>query len=345
MPIQARRVFRLSLTAALSLVAAYAMQLHLPFLAPIFALLLGLKPAPPPGPKKLLILLLVIPVTLGTGLFLTPLLIHYPLSGLLLVALGLYASFYLMVNKGKTVPGMFLAVGFTMISAAGTVSSLLSTLVIQSLAIGITLAILCQWLVYPLLPEDPAPAGARQAAAAGGAQSNWIALRGTLIVMPAYLLVLSNPAMYMPVIMKSVSLSQQSTALSVRDAGRELLGSTFLGGCFAIALWFLLGLQVNLWMFFLWVLLFTSFFAARIYGVAASRFPPSFWLNVATTLLILLGSAVMDSESGKDVYSAFFVRMGLFVLVTLYAWLAVCLLEYLSTRGAASGAGPESQSC
>jgi len=48
---------------------------------------------------------------------------------------------------------------------------------------------------------------------------------------------------------------------------------------------------------------------------------------VATTLFILLGSAVNDSSNGNDVYTAFAVRMGLFVLVAFYAWLAVYLLE------------------
>jgi len=38
------------------------------------------------------------------------------------------------------------------------------------------------------------------------------------------------------------------------------------------------------------------------------------------------------SDSGKDVYTAFMVRMGLFVAVTLYAWLAVYLLEHMRMR-------------
>ena len=46
----------------------------------------------------------------------------------------------------------------------------------------------------------------------------------------------------------------------------------------------------------------------------------------------LLGSAVQDSANGKDVYQAFVVRMGLFVAVALYAWLAVHLLEQLRDR-------------
>jgi hypothetical protein len=40
MHIQARRIFRLSGTVALSPACAYALQLPLPFLAPLFALIL-----------------------------------------------------------------------------------------------------------------------------------------------------------------------------------------------------------------------------------------------------------------------------------------------------------------
>jgi hypothetical protein len=94
----------------------------------------------------------------------------------------------------------------------------------------------------------------------------------------------------------------------------------------------LLGIATNLWMFFWLILLFGVYFASKLYRLIRSRFPASFWLNVATTMLILLGPAVEDSANGKDVYTAFAVRMGLFVAVTLYAWLAVYVLEYLRTR-------------
>jgi hypothetical protein len=66
--------------------------------------------------------------------------------------------------------------------------------------------------------------------------------------------------------------------------------------------------------------------------VLATRFPPSFWVNVAITMLILLGSAVQDSANGKDVYQAFAVRMGLFIVVAIYAGLAVSLLERLREK-------------
>jgi hypothetical protein len=332
MQLQARRVFRLSGTIALTLACAYALQLPLPFIAPLFALLLTAKPGPPMGWKALLRLVLVVLLTLGIGLLLVPLLTYYPVSAILIVGLGLYFSFHLTVNKGQTLVGAFLTIGFTLISVAGTASFAFATTVIQSLVLGIILAILCQWVVYPWFPEEPAPAEAAATRPVPGEQSSWIALRGMLIVLPVYLLALTNPAMYMAIIMKSVSLGQQSSLVTARSAGRELLGSTFLGGCFAILFWMLLGLSPNLWMFFLWMLLLGIYFAGKIYRLIATRYPASFWTNVVMTLLILLGPAVEDSANGKDVYAAFFVRMGLFVAVTLYAWLAVYLLELLRLR-------------
>lgn len=320
------------MVVALTLALAYALVLPLPFIAPLFALILTAAPAPPMGPKSLLGLVLVVLITLGIGLLLIPLLLHQPITAVLVVLIGLYFCFYLSVNLGKGLVGSLLTVGFTLISAAGTVDFSLAVLVIQALVLGISLAVVCQWLVYPWFPEDPAPPAAQAAPKSTAAQSNWLALRGVLIVFPVYFLVLTNPAAYMAIVMKAVALAKQSSLVDARSAGRELVGSTFMGGCFAIGFWALLGLFTHLWMFFLLMLLFGIYFASKIYLLSPSRYPASFWLNTVMTLLILLGPAVEDSANGKDVYAAFAVRFGLFVAVTLYAWLAVFLLESLHTR-------------
>jgi hypothetical protein len=332
MQLQARRVFRLAGTVALSLAAAYALKLPLPFIAPLFALMLAAPPKPPMGPKGLFGLVLVVLLSLGIGLLLIPLLLKYPVVAILLVTLGLYLSTYVSVHLGKALLGTFLTIGFTLISAAGTVDFALATTLIQSLVIGMTTAVVCQWLVYPWFPEDPAAGNPAAVPAASVENSNWIALRGTLIVLPVYLLTLTNPLAYLAIIMKAVSLGQQSSLVNAESAGRELLGSTFLGGCLAIVFWMMLGIMTNLWMFFLLMLLFGVYFASKVYQVMKTRFPASYWLNVGMTMLILLGPAVEDSDGGKDVYSAFMVRMGLFIAVTLYAWLAVYLLEHLRER-------------
>ncbi len=330
MPVAARRAFRLSLTTALALVIAYAMQLPLPFLAPLFAILLTLKPAPPMGLKGLLKVILVVMITLSSGLLLTPLLNYYAALGVAIVALGIYFSTYLTVaRENAAIIGTLLTLGITLISAAGAASSALSLAVIQGIAIGIAIATISQWLVYPFFPEPESPPGKQAQAKRTASDFNWIALRTTLIVMPVYLLVLINPASYMPLMMKSTVLAQQVSFADAKTASRELLGATLLAGLLAVLIWFGLKMAVNLWMFFLWMTLFGLYIAGKFYRVLPSRHGPGFWQDVFVTLLIILGPAVQDSANGKDVYTAFLVRMGLFLALSLYAGLAVYTLDLL----------------
>jgi hypothetical protein len=129
-----------------------------------------------------------------------------------------------------------------------------------------------------------------------------------------------------------VSLGQQSCTTTTRGAARELLGSTLLGGLLAILFWWTLGLFVHLWMFFLWMLLFGLLLARKLYGLGPTRQSPGFWLNSLVTMIILLGLSVQDSANGDDVYSAFALRMGLFIAISLYAWLMVYLLDRYRQR-------------
>lgn len=329
LPLPARRVFRLAGVMALALAVSYGLGATFPFLAPIFALILTATPAPPLGLKGLVSLCVAVMATLGLGLLIAPLLISYPISAVLIAAVGIYASNHLAINLGKGLIATLLIMGITMVSAAGTLSIVLAVTMIQALVVAIAIAVACQALIYPVFPEDPAdrapPAPARQT-------DNWIALRATLVVLPAYLLALTNPTFYLPVIMKSALLGQQATGLALRNSGRELVGSTLLAGVLAIGFWYLLSISVNLWMFSLWMLLIGILCASRLYRVVRTGFTPSFWQNALLTMLILLGTAVEDSANGKDVYEAFAVRIGLFIGVTVYAWLAVLGLERLRER-------------
>jgi len=340
MPLGARRTFRLGLVTALSLALAYGLGLQFPFFAPLFGFLLTSAGRPPPGLKGLLGLLLVVAITLGVGLLLTPLLGKYPVPAVLIIAAGLYFCAHIGLARGKAQVSLFLTVGFTLIPAAGQVSHALASGLIQGLLLGIAVAVLCQWAVYPLLPEDPAGKVEDKPAAVAPALHRWIALRSVIIVLPPVLLAFTNPALYMPLIMKSVLLGQQESLAGARTIGRHLLGAIFLAGLLAFLFWFALKTSANLWMFFLLMLLFGIYIAAKYYGVIASRHPPFFWQEVIVNFLILLGPAVEDSASGKDPYEAFAVRFSLFVLVTLYAWGAILALDWLRAQRAGDAAGP-----
>jgi hypothetical protein len=138
---------------------------------------------------------------------------------------------------------------------------------------------------------------------------------------------LSHPAFYIPAVMKTVALAQQSTSLRAKQAGQELVLSTLMGALIAFVLWLGLSLWPSLLMLVLMLALMTLWLARRLVRLVASHFSPSFWSNAWITALILFGPAIEDSASGKDVWLAAAMRCGLYLLVAGYGWLCILLLE------------------
>ncbi|MEM5388516.1 DUF2955 domain-containing protein [Paraburkholderia phymatum] len=328
-----RRALRLAIGTALCLALSFALDLSIPVVAPVFAVyLLATRNRPLPL-KAGVLLALVVALTTGSGLLLVPLLRHYAFAGVALIGLMLFLAFRYGLRGGNNLVATFLVAGLTMISAAGTADFELAMTVVGALVKGLLLAVLISALMHGLIPE---PASARPQPAARAMpddQAAYIALRAALVVMPAYLLAMTDPASYMPIIMKSVSLGRQSCTTTARSAARDLIGSTLLGGVLAIGFWFSLRLFVHLWMFFLWMLLFGLLVGRKLYALSQTRYSPGFWLNSLVTMIILLGQSVQDSVAGKDVYTAFAVRMALFLAVTIYACFMLLLFEQRRQAG------------
>jgi len=306
---------------------SFALDLPIPVIAPVFAVFLLATQNRPLSLGAGAKLALVVMLTTGSGLLLVPLLRHYAFAGVMLVGLLLFLAFCYGLGGGNNLVATFLVAGLTMISAAGTADFDVAVTVVGALVKGLLLAVSISALSHWLFPEN---ASARPRAAARATPADWamyLALRAALVVMPAYLLAMTDPASYMPIIMKSVSLGRQSCTATARSAARELIGSTLLGGLLAIAFWFALKLAVNLWMFFLWMLLFGLLLARKLYRINPTAYSPSFWLNSFVTMIILLGQSVQDGVAGKDVYTAFAVRMGLFLAVTVYACLMLLAFD------------------
>jgi hypothetical protein len=322
-----RRALRVAIGTALCVAFSFALALPIPVVAPVFAVFLLATQNRPLSFKAGVVFALVVASTTGTGLLLVPVLRYYPVAGVMLIGLALFLAFRYGLRGGNNLVATFLVAGLTMISAAGTADYQSAVTVVGALVKGLLLAVMMLALTHWLFPEPinatPGPA----VRTVPDDQASRIALRAALVVMPAWLLAMSDPAGYMPIIMKSVSLGRQSCGTAAHGAARELLGSTLLGGLLAIAFWFSPRFFVHLWMFFLWMLLFGLLVGRKLYGISPTRFSSGFWLNSFVTMIILLGQSVEDSAAGKDVYKAFAVRMGLFVAVTAYACLLLQIFE------------------
>jgi len=293
----------------------------------VVAVLLLCKPGPPIPFVKGAVFAAVIAALLVAGVLMVPLLENYRVTGLLLTGALLYAVFFAGARSGNPLT-IFMVIALTIIPVAGVAEQALATALSQTFGVGLAIGVLVSGFSHALFPDPPGPAPlpAPRAAVSSEAAS-WSALQATLVVMPVFVVALTNPALYIPAIMKTVTVAQQAGATNARTAGRELVGSTLMGALMAAMVWAGLSLRPNLWMLMLWIVAAALWAGARLFRVKPTSEPPSFWLNVLITMLILLGPGIEDAAVGKDVYSASAVRVLLYVGVALYAWAMVWAFE------------------
>lgn len=322
-----KAVLRLAIGMALAVSIAYGFALPMPFVVCIVTLLLLCKPGPPLPFVKGLVVAGVVGSVLLAGVLMVPLLENYRLAGVAVTAVALYAVYFkgaLAANPLTTI----LVVAFTAIPVAGVADQALVTALSQAFAVGLATGMFVNGISHGLFPDPPAPAGAAAAPVAVSRETaRWAALQATLVVMPVFVVALTNPALYLAAIMKTAGLGQQAGATNAASAGRELVGSTLMGAAIAGGVWIGLSLWPVLWMLILWVVAATIWGGVRLVRIKATPWPPSFWVNALMTMWILLGPAIEDASVGKDVGSASATRVALFIVASLYAWAMVWALE------------------
>ena len=131
-----------------------------------------------------------------------------------------------------------------------------------------------------LLSGGPAPGSGRASASLPASPMDCPAIHADRLVPVTMAFV--NPAMFLPVIMKSVMLASRHLS-SARGLPARILGATFVGGLAAILFWFALKLCASLWMFFLLMLLARPLLRGQ--DLRRDRQPPSaaFWQDVTST--------------------------------------------------------------
>ena len=322
-----KAALRLAIGLGLAVLVAYGMALPMPFVVCVMSVLVLCKPGPPLPLIKGVVIAVVFAVLIAAGVVMVPLLENYALSGILITAAILYGIFFFGLRSGNP-STLVLVISFTLIPVAGVAEQALVGMLSVTLAVGIATGTLVSSLSNAFFPDPPAQAGKQDAAPSVSRElAAWIALRAALIVMPVFVLALTNPSLYLAAILKTVALSQQAGEVDARSGGRELVGSTLMGALIGASVWPGLSLLPNLWMLMLWMMAAALWTGSGIFGVRRTAFRPSFWSNALITMLILIGPAIEDSASGKSVLEASAVRTCLFVGVALYAWATVWLLE------------------
>jgi hypothetical protein len=321
-----KAVLRLTLGLGLAVLVAYGFAFSIPFVVCLMSILVLCKPGPPLPPAKALVIAVIFAALVASGVLMVPILEHYAWSGILLTGAILYGVFF-MGLAGANPLTMVLVISFALIPVVGVADQAIVGRLSTTLAVGILIGALVSGVSNALFPDPPTRAANRPAPAASRKVAHWIALRATIIVMPVFVLALTDPSFYIAAIMKTVALSQQAGDVDARSAGGELVGSTLMGALIAAVVWLGLSLHPSLWMLTLWMMGAALWAGSGTFGTRSTSFRPTFWSNALITILILVGPAIEDSASDKSVFEASAVRTGLFVAVALYAWGAVWVLE------------------
>jgi hypothetical protein len=328
---------RLTIGVGLATFVAYGLALQTPYLVCILAALVLCKPGPPLPLLKAVVLAFLLALLVAAGVLMVPLLEHFAATALLLTALLLFVLFFLGRLKSSPLTTV-LVLAFTLIPVAGVAEQALIGALSVAFAVGVLVGSLVAALSAALFPAAAAAAPAVRAAPSV-ATARWIALRGTLIVMPVFVLALTDPAFYLAAIMKTVALGQQAGGTDARHAGRELVGSTLMGALIAGVAWSGLSLWPSLWMLVLWSMAAALWAGSALFGARRTRYPPSYWSNALVTAWIFFGPAIEDGAAGKSVLQGAAMRASLFVGIALYAWAMVWALERWRARRRPAAAG------
>ena len=324
-----KAVLRLTIGLGVAAFVAYGFGLQMPFALCVMAVLVLCKPGPPMGVAQGAVAAAVVAGLLALGMLMVPLLESYAVAGILVTACVLFAVFH-HGQRTKSPLTMILVMAFALIPVLGVADQALAATITTTLALGLVIGSVVSLLSHGFFPDPPQAAAAQRARTSrvDQEQARWIALRATLIVMPVFVLALTNPSLYVAAIMKTVALGQQAGETNARSAGGELVGSTLTGAALGLVAWLGLSLLPNLWMLVLWLMAAALWTGSAMFGTRRTQRGPSFWSNALITMLILLGPAIEDSANGKSVLAASAVRTTLYLGVSLYAWGTVWALEH-----------------
>lgn len=330
------RILRLATGTGLSMWVSQAVGWDLSFIAPVMTLFILALPLPALTLAMGIKFLAAMTLSMYASLLLLPWLLDYQLVGLLLLILALFWSFYFTAKGGSAVLGTFVTVGIALSTAVGSVSVDATLMLISGMIMNAVIGIVFVWIAHALVPD--ALAGGFPGPAAGKPQdtgspdleqARWSALRSTVIVFPiAFWFMLSGASTaYVPVMIKVASMGQQATNEGARLAGRSLIMSTIIGGIGAIIGWNVLSVVPELMMYALLVALGALIFGPRIFQGKGMHPEAGTWSYGYLTMIVILAPAVMDTASGSSADVAFWSRLLMFALATLYGVAAVYVVD------------------
>jgi len=333
--IASRRILRLALGTALSMGFSQLFGWPLSFIAAVFTMFLLAVPLPAPTFKTGLKFVLALVIPAYAGMLLVPILLHARWAGILLVVLALFGSFYYTSRGGSSIMGMFMTLGVTMVVTVGSVSADIMLIVVNGIAVGAAAGITFVAIAHALLPDIPLPATTDIAKRPPpppkpsklSARRN--ALRALTVVLPLVMIFLfiSSSISYIVVMIKVASMGQQASSQVSRSMGKQQLESTLWGGLGAIFAFQIMSINSSLMIFCLLIALGGLLYGPRIFNGVGMHPKCGMWSYAYLTMIIVLTPAVTNVQESGDAAAAFYMRLGLFVIIAIYGTISVAVFD------------------
>ncbi len=315
------RALRLALGVTLAMAVAQGFAWPLAFIAPILTTSFMNSKKPCPGFKQGLSLLIVIVIACLAGLGISWFFIDYPLLCMLIIGLALMNIFYLNTGGFSPFLVVLLLICCTLLPVLAQQSFVLALLVSFGLLFAPLVALLINWLLHALLPDNDISEQQIESADALEVkhekpipQRVKTTLTSLVAVMPVVLLVftleLTNSALIM---IFAVMLAQNPDLQTGYKGCIALILGNSIGGLIAAAMFTLLTFIPSYWF-----MLMLSFLVASVCAQTAfsdRKMAPLAGM-VLSTVVLLVGSALLsgDVTAGEK----FLTRILQIFLLTLY---------------------------
>ncbi len=329
----ARRILRLAIGTTLSLWVSQIGGWSISFIAPVLTMFMLALPLPAPSLKQGIGFVVALAGSVYAGIALLPLFETSKGAGIGIFTVALFYTFYFSARGGSPILGAFMTVGLSVLAAVGSVNIDAVLAVAEGVSVNAVIGIIFVWVGYALLPEPP-PSPAAAASKPAVANPDPVpaarsALRSMLIVYPIALLFFfsSASASWLVVMIKVASMGQQVGLDQSRAVGRSLIASTVIGGIAAIIAWQILSAWPTLIIYTLIIAGASLFFGRRIFHGAGMHAGAGTWSYGFLTMLVVLAPAVMDGPGADGASSAFYTRLGLFLVIAWYGSAAVAVFD------------------
>ena len=318
------RVIRFAVGVTISVALAYGIEWPLSFLLPVLTAVLLALPLPMPSLQAGLRNMLHTLSAFGLGLMFSLFFLHYPLVYILMLGFALFHLYYYLNRGGSFWLTLMSMIAILLLPMLANTHEGLATGMSMGFIFTSWLTVIMVWVSHLLVPDPdtaklPQMPGFQPGYSAVAAQT---ALKSTVIIFPlASLFIIFNLMDILAVMIFSAIFILKPELNKGKEAGRNSLIATVLGGVCALVFYWLIVAVPEFHFYITLMLLTTLIFGINIFSAKPTA---KYYGSALVALLILVNGSMAE---GADFVELFLTRIILIVLAVLYIVTALKILD------------------